>query len=150
MQEVNRILYAWVDSAQDSTIAAAWVENDQLIIKDCALKQYRIAFNSIPALNNIPIGNRGKFKIHQFGNYLHWTSEDMHLDLDTIRYNCDKKYKQARDLEALTYYKNYGQAIALFRKECGLTQIYIEQAIGLSARQLYRIESGQQEPTLNF
>lgn len=149
-QELNRILYAWLDGAQDVTIATAWVENDQLIIKDCALKQYRIAFNMLPELNDISVNHRSKFKIHQFGNYLYWPNEDMHLDLDIIRYHCDKKYKRAKDLEAFTYYKNYGQAITFFRKQQRLTQKQIEQSAGLSARQLYRIESGQQKPTLKL
>jgi hypothetical protein len=147
-QELNRILLAWHDGVEDDTIAAAWIEVDRLIIESCAIKRYSVAFKSIPALAKIAANDRAKFRLHEFGNYLHWPNYDIHLNIESIKYHTDKKYREEKAFELIAYNKDYGRAIAELRKQHGLTQKHIEQLSDLSARQLYRVESAGHRPTI--
>ena len=147
-QELNRILLAWHDGVEDDTIAAAWVEADNLIVESCAIKRYSVAFNSISALAKISANDRLKFRMHEFGNYLYWPNYDIHLNIESIKYHTDKKYREEKAFEQIAYNKNYGQAIAQLRKRYGLTQKQIETSSNISARQLYRVESAGYKPTI--
>jgi hypothetical protein len=149
-QELNRILLAWHDGVEDDTIATAWVEVDRLVIESCAIRRYSMLFKSIPALAQIAANDRAKFKIHEFGNYLYWPNYDVHLNIESIKYQTDKKYREQKALEQLEYDKDYGQAIAELRKRHGLTQKHIEKLVSLSARQLYRVEAAGHRPTITL
>jgi DNA-binding XRE family transcriptional regulator len=149
-QELNRILLAWHDGVEDDTIAAAWVAVDRLVIESCAIKRYSVAFKSIPALAKIAANDRVKFRIHEFGNYLYWPNYDVHLNIESIKYHTDKKYREQKALEQIAYNKDYGQAIIELRKRHSLTQKRIEKLVGLSARQLYRVEAAGHSPTITL
>jgi DNA-binding XRE family transcriptional regulator len=149
-QELNKILLAWHDGVEDDTIATAWVETDNLIIESCAIKRYSISFKSFPALAKIAASDRAKFRIHEFGNYLYWPNYDIHLNIESIKYHTDKKYREEKAFAQVAYNKDYGRAIAQLRKQHRLTQTNIEKLVNLSARQLYRVEAAEQRPTLNI
>ncbi len=149
-QELNRILLAWHDGVEDETIATAWVEIDNLIVKSCATKRYSISFKNFLALAKIAVNDRTKFRIHEFGNYLYWPNYDVHLNIESIKYNTDKKYREKKAIEQVTYDKDYGQAIAELRKRHGLTQQKVQKLVKLSARQLYRVESIGHRVTINI
>ena len=88
----------------------------------------------------IPIEERSDFTISEEGSYLHWAKQDIHLDLDALRYAIDPNIKHKFDAYKLTYDQLFGKAIATLRKQSKLKQSDI---MGLSERQVSRIEKGE-------
>ena len=91
--KLNRILLARQDGVEDDTIAAAWIEADHLIIESCAIKRYAVAFKNFSALAKIAPKDRAKFKLHKFGNYLHWPNYDIHLNIESIKNQISRNRK---------------------------------------------------------
>ena len=48
----------------------------------------------------------------------------------------------------MTEHQTFGQALAAFRAERGMTQVATAKAAGISAGYLYLIESGRRTPTV--
>ncbi len=138
--EIDKVLHAWCDNVQDSTIAQAWIDQDDLVLKTCALDHLVAPFNKMPQLSSIPKAERGKFEIDPYGRYLFWKDYDVHLNVDAVRYVVDDKFRIKRDIELLTRNREYGRAISLFREQKGLSQQDISRISGISDRQLRRIE----------
>lgn len=140
-EEVNRILNAWCDGAQEESSAAAWVDGEMLLVKSCSLKKYAIKFSELKQLSQIAPENRSKFNISEPGDHLHWKKYDLHIDIiDAIRYAKEPEYRKQRDVADIGRNKGYGEAIADFRQGKGLTQRDICDITGLTERQLRRIE----------
>ncbi|MDR3614818.1 MAG: helix-turn-helix domain-containing protein [Candidatus Obscuribacterales bacterium] len=139
-EDVNRILYAWRDGVQNDTIAEAWIDGDSLVLKTCALERLTIAFDQLPWLAQIPIEERSEFSIERFGNHVHWTKSDVHLNVDAIRCAVDGNFRRRRDIEALTKNELYGKAVAYLRKQRGISQQEIMRMTGVTDRQLRRVE----------
>ncbi len=135
----KRIISAWTFDMQKQTIADAKVFDDRILIVACDLQEYEVPFSSIPALKRLPAEEHKHYEIVSDGSYIHWPDSDIHLDLDAFRYATDDIYKEKVDRESLIRNKNYGEAIAKFRKSYGLRQSDIP---GLSERQVRRVEHG--------
>ena len=136
----QRVINAWSWGAQDQLIANATVMGDRLLVFSCAMEKLEIAFSALPCLKLIPIEERGDFTISEEGSYLHWPKQDIHLDLDALRYAIDPNIKHKFDAYKLTHDQLFGKAIATLRKQSKLKQSDI---IGLSERQVSRIEKGE-------
>ena len=89
---------------------------------------------------------RNNFEIDKVGSFLHWTKQDIHIDLDDLGYTTDDKWRKKADCENLIHKKNFGKALTTLRKKHGLKQTEIA---GLSDRQVKRIENGETRPTVN-
>ena len=135
----ERIISAWIANIQKQTIADATVIDDRLLILGCDLREYEVPFSKISALKDVSVEERSKFMISSDGSYIHWPESDVHLDLDVFRYVTDDTYREKVDRERLAKNKNFGIAIAKFRRGNGLRQTDIP---GLSDRQVRRIEHG--------
>jgi DNA-binding transcriptional regulator YiaG len=138
--DMNRILHAWRDGVQSDIIAEAWIDGDNLVIKTCALERLTIVFEQLPWLAKIPVEERADFSIEPFGNYIHWTKSDVHLNVDAVRCAVDGDFRRRRDIEMLTKNELYGKAVAKLRKERGLSQQEIMRKTGVTDRQLRRVE----------
>lgn len=136
----KRILNAWASGAQNSLIANASVKENILFVVSCALQFYTCEFKQIPALQSLPNKERTHFQIAEDGRYVYWENQDIHIDLETIKYYTNKEYREEVDLQKMQYFQNIGEAIKHIRKESGLRQVDIE---GFSARQIRRIENGR-------
>ncbi|MCE2433356.1 MAG: hypothetical protein J4F29_10610 [Candidatus Latescibacteria bacterium] len=111
---------------------------DQLIVA-CDHTLFRVGFEEMPALESIPEKQRSSFTISSEGSYIHWPEADLHIDLDAVRYLKDDEWREKKDRERLMSDIRFGEAVAAFRKQCGLKQADIH---GLSERHVRRIEKG--------
>ena len=136
----QRVINAWSWGAQDQLIANATVMGDRLLVFSCGMEKLEIVFDALPCLKSIPIDERANFKISEEGSYLHWPKQDIHLDLDGLRYAINPNIKHKFDAYKLTHDQAFGKAIATLRKQSKLRQSDI---IGLSERQVSRIEKGE-------
>jgi len=150
LQELNRVIHAYIDGVEFKTIASAWItEKDILNLKACDMRTWMVKFSELPQLANIPETERKDFEIDAFGNRLYWKKSDIHVDLGAVLYLKDEAYRETKDIEFINYLQNYGTAIAAVRGELKLTQEEIERKVGLTARQIGRIENGKQRATSN-
>lgn len=141
----ERVMNAWRMGSEHDLIATAAVNGDNLYVVTCALQWLEVPFEKIAALKELPSELRSKFEIDEAGSFLHWPEPDIHIDVDTIRYAVDAKWREKCDLEKLTYDRNFGKAIAEIRKKYDLRQSDIGS---LTDRQLRRIESGEARPSV--
>jgi hypothetical protein len=136
----QRVINAWSWGAQDQLIANATVIGNCLLVFSCAMEKLEVKFDVLPILKTIPIEDRSDFNISEEGSYLHWPKQDIHLDLDVLRYAIDPNIKRQFDAYKLTHDQLFGKAIAALRKQYKLRQSDI---IDLSERQVSRIEKGE-------
>lgn len=136
----QRILKAWQLGAQNQLIADAIYLDNELRVFTCALEKIEVQFKEITAMNKIPMNERDSFEIADDGSYIHWPKSDVHIDLDSIRYAIDDAWRERSEATRLMHDKRYGEAIGLLRKEHKLRQ---SDMIGLSERQIRRIEAGE-------
>jgi DNA-binding XRE family transcriptional regulator len=139
-EDIDRILHAWCDGVQNSSIAEAWVDVNNLVIKTCALERLSIAFAQLPWLAKIPDQERGDFEIDPLGSHIYWQKQDVHLNVDAVRCAIDEDFQTKRDIMLLMKNKAYGHAIAAFREQSGLSQQEVMRQTGITDRQLRRIE----------
>jgi len=142
----QRVINAWGMSAQDQLIADATVVGDRLFVLSCAMEKFEIPFSSLPALQQIPLENWRKFIVADDGSYLYWQAEDIHIDLDFLRCATDTEWEQKFKSLKLIDNQILGDTIARIRKLHKLRQADI---LGLSDRQVSRIEQGEGTPKLN-
>ncbi len=135
----HRVMQAWKHGMQDKLIATAEVSENLLLLITCALEILEMSFDKVAALKGIPTSDRRNFEIASEGSYIHWPNQDIHLDVDSVRYATDKEWRNVQELRRLNADKRFGAAIAKLRRAKGIKQSDIE---GLSERQLRRIESG--------
>ncbi len=133
----NRVLRAWEAGAQTTLIADAQVVGNDLLVMSCEPETYRIPFPSVPALKKLPKEERGHFEIADDGSFIHWPSQDIHLDLDSLLVAIDPARRAKADRVKRAYGQRYGAAIARLRNERHLRQTDIP---GLSEREVRRIE----------
>ncbi len=139
----NRVLSAWDVGAQEQLIASATLSKDNLFVTDCALKTWEIPFNSLPALAAIPRENRAKFEIDEDGSYLYWHTEDIHLDMESLRFSGDKKLQESLGAKTAIYDKRFGAAVAAVMTK---RQLNIRDIPGLSLQEIEKIEKGSRPP----
>jgi len=139
----ERVLGAWQSCAQDYLIADAAVADDRLFVRSCALERFEVGFRDIPALADMPESERPRFVVDRDGSYLHWDSGDIHVGLDMLRYALDPGFRAKANLRRLSFDRRFGRAVKALRLDKGLRQSDI---LGLSARQVSRIEAGYGVP----
>lgn len=146
-EQVDRVLHAWCEGLQRHRFADARVEGSTLVAKACDLTKYEVDLSDLPVFRHIDPTELQKPVIDLTGTRLTWNKHHIDVDFDTVRYHGDAKYKLERDLAALEYYPQYGDAIRKLREELKLTQEAIADETGVSTRHLSRIENGEQKPT---
>jgi DNA-binding XRE family transcriptional regulator len=147
-ESVNRILNAWEVGAADQLIATATVAGNSLLVQTCDFTLHTIPFESLKALR--VISNRERFVIARDGSYVHWPEQDIHLDMDALRYAIDPDWREKKDRERLLHNKRFGAAVEVLRKDFNLTQADFFPDV--SEREIRRIEKGEILPrvaTLN-
>ena len=141
----KRVIKAWQMGSEHDLVAAVSVFGNSLFVLNCAFEKFEVSFDSIPTLKKIKIADRAKFEIDSVGSFVIWKDADVHLDIDSLRYITDERWRTKCDAENLISQKNFGKAIASVRKEHGLKQSDIPN---LTDRQMRRIEAGEARPTL--
>ena len=135
----RRVLTAWQFGAERRLIARAMTANDRLFVTSCLPETFEIEFDRMPALRRLRKRDRGNFVVSDDGSYIHWRSQDVHVDLDAILSVLDTAYGDTCAAARLAHHKTLGQAVAALRRRQGLRQA---EVAGLSDRQVRRIETG--------
>jgi len=135
----HRVLNAFCIGAENELIARAVSLNDDLFVVSCSAASYQLPFASIRGLRGVSREKKNDFRIASDGSFLHWPSEDIHINLESIRSILDKKYRRRRQLERIHSFGRIGEAVRLVRLAHDLTQSDVP---GLSDRQIRRIEHG--------
>lgn len=143
-ETLGRIIYAWKNGAQNELIASAAVLGRFITIKGCNFERLIFSASKIPALKDARSEDLKNFEIAKRGNYIHWPTLDVHLDLEAFKVALDPKLKIKLQNEQTKDDARFGEAIRELRKAHGLTQSDFE----LSDKQIRRFESGEQRPTL--
>lgn len=141
----QRVIKAWGMGSEHDLIAAAAVFGNKLFVLNCAFDKFEVSFDDIPVLKKIKNRERGNYVIDEAGSFISWEDADIHIDIDSLRYVTDEKWRTKYDAENLISKKNFGKAIATLRKEHGLSQSDIPN---LTDRQMRRIEAGDARPSV--
>ena len=141
---LDRIIYAWKIGAQNELIASASVFGSFISIKVCNFERLIVPFAKIAAFKDAKDEDIRKFEIAKRGNYIHWPTLDVHLDLESLKVALEPKLKVKIQNEMTKDNAKFGKAVRDLRKAHGLTQSDFE----LSDKQIRRFESGEQRPTL--
>ncbi len=142
--ELKRIVRAWNLGAQQDLISSFEViSGDMLYIKTCDLKKYFVPIESLKSLAGLSKEQLLDFNLDEDGSYVHWTYNDLHLDLSNFKDAIDPNSKIKSKLKNLKIDKTYGRAMRLVREGCGLNQ----SDLGLSDKQIRRYESGESCPS---
>lgn len=143
--EIRRILMAATASDRSSRIIAAKAINlgnrDRTLLEvgSATLDQIRIPFIQIPPLRNAPAEAWTRFEIDADGSFIYWPDLDIHLGWEQLKQIADPDAARKVKQRSAAYNKRYGAAIRKLRQSRKLTQSAI---LGLSSRQVSRIESG--------
>jgi len=144
----ERVIQAWADNSQHAMIANAYVTEELLIVRNCALEKLEIPFTD-PILRDIPLRERNQFEIDEAGSFIHWPSKDIDLDFDALRYVVDPQFKKKLDAQRVLFERKFGQAVKKIRESNNLTQADIEAKAGISERQLRRYETEGIKPRVS-
>lgn len=139
----QRIITARVARASRSLIADARAVGGYLLVKSCDLRTIRVPFRDDP-LSAIGSEDRGDFEIDEDGDSILWPKSGVQVDLLGLRRIIDPALRERAIHEGHSYDVSYGSGIRRLRVETGLRQTDIP---GLSAKQVSRIELGNQRPT---
>lgn len=148
-EALRRLLLTQSRGAERQLIAAASLENHELVVWSCEPRELRCPVWDIPVLKALPKARLKKFALSPSGSRLRWPDEDIDLNLDTFRELVDPEVLQANQERFRREAKRHAEAIKALRKSKGLRQ---DQIAGLSERQVRRLESGEVYPhssTLN-
>ena len=140
-----RVLNAWSLGAPEKLIADASAADGTLFVASCSFSFYRVRFKDLKSLRQVAPENHTVFNIDEDGSYIHWPEEDIHLDIDTLEYNTNEKYRKKADILKLQYHQHFGRFLKSLRKKAGLRQSDVPD---LSARQIRRIENGETPVTV--
>ena len=144
--ELKRIAQAHLLGAQDELIARARIVGNELWVTGCNLELYRVSRDEIAALRRLSDEQFSNFATSTTGSWIHWESGDIDLSLRDFRYVADEEYKRFVDKQNRTSMQSYGKAIKTLRKHKGLRQRDIEEKVGLSEREVRRLEKGKVQP----
>ena len=142
-QVFERILNAWRIGAEEQLIADATVQDELLLVKNCALDTIEVGVTEFDPLQRVSTETRTTFHVAADGAHLHWPDLDVHLDLESIRAALDPGLRERMKAERVKSDARIGQAIRSLRNEAGLRQKDIPS---ISARQVRRIEKGETTP----
>ena len=141
------VMQAWSwDSQHDLIANACVIENDKLLVINCALDTFEVSFNDLPAFKKIPKKERAEFVIDPDGSNLHWPGPDIHMNMDSFRYVLDPKYRKEVDSRNLAHNKNFGKAVAILRKKSDFNQSNVPN---ISERTIRNIENEGARPSLS-
>ena len=136
-----RVITAWANGVQESTIASAIVVKALLRVADAAFNFYTVPLKSLPGVGKLTSKEARHLEVPKHGHYIQWPDQDIHISLNEIKAAVDKNYKEQLLQKRALQSSGYGLAIKSLRERMGLSKVQIEKLTGLSARQQQRYEN---------
>jgi len=142
LEVFRRILNAHVNNASDKLIASASIMGDSLSAWSCEPRLYQVAIQEIPGLKGMSKKHIVDFEISASGSRISWKHSDIDLNLESIRYLSDQKFRIEIDKKKVKEIKAIGESIRALRKSASLNQ----KDCGITEREMRRIEKGEVLP----
>lgn len=139
-ESLTRIIEAWSSGFQDKLIADAVVLGDRLLVVSCGMERLEVPFQAVSSLKRMRPADRSDFEIDSDGSHIFWPAADVHLDWDSLRFAADGKARMEAAADGMRRNKRIGRAISALRESRGIAAAAI---VGISVRQLRRIENGE-------
>ena len=89
-----RVITAWANGVQESTIASAIVVKALLRVADAAFNFYTVPLKSLPGVGKLTSKEARHLEVPKHGHYIQWPDQDIHISLNEIKAAVDKNYKE--------------------------------------------------------
>jgi hypothetical protein len=130
---------------QDSVFDAK-IENETLRVISPDFRRLEIPICRIPALANVEPSVSSKFVIDKDGSYIYWPDLDIHLGWEQLQQIVDPEAAHKARQKSREFNVSYGKAVRKVREQTGLG---CSDIVGISEKQLRRIENGECRVTSN-
>ena len=139
-QLLGRVCSALETNGHRGGIIDAYLAGDELLVRGPKHRMLHVPLAKINALNRLPERVVQNFVIDPDGSFLHWPDADVHLGWNQLLQAVDPAEFRKAQQRSDGFNKRYGQTIRTVREAAGIPQSKI---VGLTDRQLRRIESGE-------
>jgi len=138
---IYRLLSGMAEHDGSKTIVDAWVEGDDLVLLSPCFDRMAISGKKPTRFLGNDSSMLSKFEIDEDGRFLHWPHSDTHLGWKQL-HQLIEPTAVLEDAKKTDQFKaSYGEAIRTLRVSLGIKQ---SDVVGLTPRQLRRIEHGEQ------
>lgn len=138
---IYRLVSGMTEHDGSRTIVDAWVEAGDLLLLSPSFDRMVVPGEKLRRFLGNDSSKLSEFEIDEDGRFLHWPLSDTHLGWKQLQQLMDPT-AAIEDAKKTEHFKErYGSAIRTLRESSGLRQ---SDVVGLTPRQLRRIEHGQQ------
>ena len=146
----KRIAHAYKIGAPQDIIAKAEINkdfkgNNWLYVTACDFNAFKINVKAITALASLSENELKAFKIHEFGFYLHWPKQDIHLNIDSLAIIASPKLLNQKLSALAKDCKSFGLLMKQFRN--ANSQFSQKDFSPINERQIRKYENGEAYPT---
>ena len=136
-----RLVSGMAEHDGSQSIVDAWVEGDDLVLLSPSFDRMVVPSAKLSRFLCNDLSKLSDFEIDEDGRFLHWPHSDAHLGWKQLNQLIDP-IAVLEDAKKSNQFKvTYGNAIRTLRDSLGLKQ---SDVVGLTPRQLRRIEHGEQ------
>lgn len=138
---IYRLVSGMVEHNGRDTIVDAWVEEKDLVLLSPSFDRMVVPWEKLKRFLGNEASRLSEFEIDEDGRFLHWPHSDTHLGWKQLQQLIDPSAAIEDVKRTQEFKQRYGSAIRSLRESSGLKQTDV---VGLTARQLRRIEHGEQ------
>lgn len=138
---IYRLVSGMAEHDGSKTIVDAWVEGEDLVLLSPSFDRMVVPSEKIRQFLGNDSSTLSKFEIDEDGRFLHWPHSDTHLGWKQLQQLIDPSAALEDAKRTEQFRERYGSAIRTLRESSGLKQTDV---VGLTPRQLRRIEHGEQ------
>ena len=139
-QLLGRVCSALETNGHRGGIIDAYIAGDELLVRGPKYRMLHVPLAKIDVLNRLPDRTLLNFVIDPDGSFLHWPDPVVHLGWNQFLQAVDPAEFRKAQQRSDGFNKRYGKTIRTVREAAGIPQSKI---VGLTDRQLRRIESGE-------
>ena len=138
---IYRLVSGMAEHNGRETIVDAWVEEEDLVLLSPCFHRMVVPNEKLKRFLGNDASRLSKFEIDADGRFLHWPHSDTHLGWKQLQQLIDPSAAIADVKKTEQFKQRYGSAVRSLRESSGLKQTDV---VGLTPRQLRRIEHGEQ------
>ena len=139
-----RLVTGMAEHDGSKSIVDAWVEGEDLVLLSPSFERMIVPSKMLGRYLGDDLSKLSNFEIDEDGRFLWWSHSDTHLGWKQLHQLIDPTVALEDAKKSHQFMANYGSAIRTLRESSGLKQSDI---VGLTPRQLRRIEHGEQVVT---
>jgi len=138
---IYRLVSGMAEHDGSKSIVDAWVEGEDLVLLSPSFDRMIVPGEKLSRFLGNDLSQLSSFEIDEDGRFLFWPHTDTHLGWKQLHQLIDPTVALDDAKKSEQFMVNYGNAIRTLRESLGLKQSDI---VGLTPRQLRRIEHGEQ------